>query len=109
MKRALIGLVLMVVTFQTAAAAQTSQQPGWVNVVATIDFEDAPMGGILGTLEKVAGFSLQMDKGLIPELESRVTIRIEHTPMGEILSFLLSTRKLSYKVIDAKTVEVVRQ
>ena len=109
MKRALIGLVLMLVAFQTAAGAQTSEQPAWVNVVASVDFEDTPMGGILGTLEKAAGFSLQMDKDLIPELESRVTIRIQHTAMGEILSSLLSTRNLRYKVIGAKTVEIVRQ
>ncbi len=109
MKRALVGLALALVVGQTTGAAQVPEPPAWTSRIATINFEDVPMAGILGFLEEAVGFTLQMDKSLMPELETRLTIRIERKPIGEILSSLLSTSKLSYKIIDHKTVEVVRQ
>lgn len=109
MKRTLVGLALILLIFQAVGTAKDAEQPEWANKLATINFEDAPMGGILGTLEKAAGFVLQMDKDLMPDLEHRLTIRIERTPMGEILSSLLSTQNLGYRVVDARTIEIVRK
>ena len=109
MKRTLVGLALLLVLLQTAGTAQSTEQPDWANVVATINFEDAPMGGILGILEQTAGFVLQVDKDLMPDLEHKLTIRIERTPMGEILGSVLSRRNLGYRIVDGRTVEIIRK
>jgi hypothetical protein len=71
-----------------------------------------PAGGrpadALDLIEKAGKLTLQADAEVKPLLEQRITIELKDASVEEALAFVLKAAKLTYKVLDDHTVQILK-
>ena len=106
MRRIVIFAAILVL--QGILLAQTTEpQPEWLAKQATIRANDTP--AILKAIQEIGGFKLDIsadDEKLL--LDQPLEWRFTNAQIKDILQFVLSRVGLSYKIVDEKTVQVVK-
>jgi hypothetical protein len=110
MKRILFGLMVASIALQGVVSAQSKADqtgPEWTGRRITIHAKDGWLPEIVAAIETAGSFTIQAhDHGKL--LEHRVTIDVRDARIDEVLAMVLQTSGLTYKIMDDKTVQLLK-
>jgi hypothetical protein len=86
------------------AFPQDKKSPDSVKISA--EFDNATIGEVLDSLKAISGVPIELDEAAQKklDLETRITFKVQDTPLTEAVQILLTGRGLAVTVVDKRKV-----